>query len=233
MDDFSITDERLAEALEGLRRINRWLGGYAALRTALGPLVQKARARPGCRPLRLLDLGTGAADAPEHLVRWADAQGVRLEVAGVDANPATVAYARAALDRRLPPHLRGRVRVETADALALPYADDAFDAVLASLFLHHFDGEAAVALLREMQRVGRRGLVVNDLHRHVLAYYGIRALTAVLPTPEMVRHDAPLSVRRGFRRAELVALAEQAGLEAAAVRWRWAFRWVLSTLPRL
>ncbi len=229
MDDFSITDERLAEALKGLRRVNAWLGGHAALRTALRPLFREARREK--RSLRLLDLGTGGADAPEHLVRWGARQGVRVEVVGVDANPVTVDYARQALGRRLEPRLRRRIRIETADALALPYDDGAFDAVLASLFLHHFDEAEAVTLLKEMQRVGRRGLVVNDLHRHPLAYYGIRVLTTLVPTPEMVRHDAPLSVRRGFCRAELQALAERAGLpETTTIRWRWAFRWVLSTL---
>jgi predicted nuclease with RNAse H fold len=45
----------------------------------------------------------------------------------------------------------------------------------------------------------------------------------------MVQHDAPLSVARGFRRAELAAIAKQAGLRPT-IRWHWAFRWALSTL---
>ncbi len=40
----------------------------------------------------------------------------------------------------------------------------------------------------------------------------------------MFRHDAPLSVRRAFRRAELAALADRAGLDGV-ITWHWAFRW--------
>lgn len=225
MDDFDITDRRLTRALDDLRGVNAWLGGYAATRRVLAPWMRSGQT------LRVLDLGTGVADIPERLVRDGAKRGADVEVTGIDANPATVRYAQEKLARRLPPSLRRRVHVDVGDALALPYDDDAFDVVTAALFMHHLDDDDAVRLLREMGRVARRGVLVNDLHRHWLAYYGIRALAALLPVSPMFRHDGPLSVRRGFRGAELVALAERAGLAGVQVRWHWAFRWTLSTLP--
>ena len=130
----------------------------------------------------------------------------------------------------MPGHLRNRVRVGAGDALDLSLVDDAVDLTLAALFLHHFEGPQAVALLREMQRVARIGIVVNDLHRHPLAYWGIRLVGALVPTSAMFRHDAPLSVLRGFSRDELTALARQANLSRAVIRWHWAFRWTLTTV---
>ncbi len=224
MDDFSIVDARLTRALDDLRWANRWLGGYAATRSALEPLLRRRRV------LRVIDLGTGAADYPEHLVRWGARRGKTVEVVAVDANPHTVAYAQTALDRRLPAGFRAQVEVVCADALDLPYADDAFDVALAALFLHHLPDEEAVALLQEMDRVARGGVVVNDLHRHPLAYYGVRALGTLTRASEMFRHDGPVSVRRAFRREDLEALAAAAGLAPARIRWRWAFRWILSTI---
>ena len=224
MDDFSITDARLTSALEQLRLVNRWLGGYAATRAALTPLLRRTRR------LHVLDLGTGAADYPEHLVRWADRRGAHLEVTAVDANPVTVDVARAALRRRLPARLRARIHLEEGDALALSFEDDAFDVAHAALFMHHFDEADAVRLLRGMNRVARRGLVVNDLHRHPLAFYGIRTLAWLGSASPMFRHDAPLSVLRGYCRDELRALVRRAGLSRAEVRWRWAFRWLLTTV---
>ena len=224
MDDFSIVDDRLTRALDNLRTVNRFLGGYAVVKAALAPLVEARQ------PIRVLDLATGVADYPEALVRWAEVRGVPVEVVAQDANPVTAAYARAVLDRRLAPPLRAHIRVEVGDALDLPYADGAFDVVVASHFLHHLDGDAAVALLREMNRVARRGLVINDLHRHPLAYYSIVALAAVLPVSPMFRHDGPISVLRGFNRDELRALAEAAGLRGYRIGWHWAFRWSLSTI---
>jgi 2-polyprenyl-3-methyl-5-hydroxy-6-metoxy-1,4-benzoquinol methylase len=224
MDDFGITDHRLTDALENIRLVNRYLGGVAATQAVLAPLL-----RPGAR-LRLLDLGTGAADVPEALVQWAHRRGAHLDVTALEANPVTAQYARAALDRRLPPRLRPRVRVVVADALDLPFADGAFDVAHAALFLHHFADAEAVALLRAMQRVSTRGLVVNDLHRHALAYAGIWLVAHGLPTSPMFRHDAPLSVARAFRRADLARLAAAARLPAPRLRWHWAFRWTLATV---
>lgn len=227
MDDLSVTDDRLTRALDDLRQVNRWLGGHAATLHALKPLLRQRD-----DPLRVLDLATGVADFPAFLVRWAARRGMPVEVVAVDLNPATVAYARQRLDHDLPPGLRPCIRVMQGDAQALPYADGAFDVCTAALFMHHLNHDGAVRLVREMRRLGRRGLVVNDLHRHPLAYYGFTLIAALLPVSPMARHDGPISVLRGFTKGEVEAIAEEAGLEAYRVRWHWAFRWTLSTIGR-
>lgn len=224
MDDFSISDARLTEALRDLRLVNRLLGAYAATDAVLDPLFRRHD------DLCILDVGCGGGDYLVHLVRRADRLGCRAEVLGLDANPVTVGHARAYLDTHLSPALRSRVRVEIGDALSLPFPDDAVDVAHAALVLHHFHGDDAVHLLTEMQRVADRGLLVNDLHRHLLAYAGIWLLSRMLRMAPMVQHDAPMSVRRGFRTDELRALAARAQLPSPYIRWHWAFRWSLSTI---
>ena len=225
MDDFSIVDARLAGALDDLRQVNRFLGGYASVRKAVAPFLHQRRGRT-----HLLDLGTGGADVPEYLVRWADRQGLDVRVTGLEANPATVRYARRRLDERLPPRLRRRIELVKGDAFAPPFQDGEVDIVVAALFLHHFHGRRAADLLAVMHRLACYGIVVSDLHRHPLAYWGIRAVGKLLPASVMFAHDAPLSVLRGFRRNELIDLAAEAGLPSYDLHWQWAFRWVLSTI---
>ncbi len=225
MDDLSLTDERLRTALQNLRWINRWLGGYRASRTALAPLLQRHSS------LRVLDVGTGGADYLPQFVRWGRKAHCRVTAVGIDLNPVTVGHGRDWLDTALPNSLRSQAQIEIGDALALPYPDDAFDVGHAALFLHHLYDEEARTLLQELQRVSRHGLLINDLHRHPWAYAGIWTLSRLLSFSPMVQHDGPLSVRRGFRRSDLQALAAEAGLPAPRIRWRWAFRWTLSTLP--
>ena len=87
------------------------------------------------------------------------------------------------------------------DALDLPFKDGTFDVVMASLFFHHLSNEACVRVLSQMWRIARRRVLVNDLHRHPVAYASIRALTAMFSKSRMVRHDGPVSVRRAFRLA--------------------------------
>jgi SAM-dependent methyltransferase len=224
MDDFSISDERLTQALRDLRLTNRLVAGYAATDAVLDPFLRE------CDHLRLLDIGCGSGDYLVHLARRGARFGCTVTLIGVDANPVTVGHARAYLDEQLSRSLRSQVRVEIEDALAFPCDDNAVDIAHAALFLHHFHGDAARRLLRQMQRVSRHGIVVNDLHRHPLAWIGIWLLSRGLRMAPMVQHDGPMSVRRGFRADELRALAQAAGLPAPSIRWHWAFRWTLSTI---
>ncbi len=227
MDDFSITDTRLERALYELRGVNEYLGGLRAVKKELAPLVRR---RFGGF-LRILDVGTGIGDIPERLVTWGEQRGVRIDVTAIDANPATVEYARRSLDARLEAKLRERIEVRRADVLELDHRTAEYDVATASLFLHHFDDRRAVRVLRAMSRAASIGLIVNDLHRHRLAYAGIKAIASLMPVSPMFVHDGPASVRRGFKPRELHQLAERAGLSNARIRRRWAYRLVLSTIP--
>ncbi len=226
MDDFSITDSRLTSALEQLRLVNQWLSGYSTTMAAIAPFLRSRQTT------RILDLGTGIADFPEYIVRWSRQQSPPLdvEIVAIDANPVTVEYARTALKGRLSESANAKIKLEVADALALPYEDDSFDIAMGAMFLHHFAQTKATAIVKDMQRVSRCGIVINDLHRHPLAYYGIYALTHLLPASPMVQNDGPLSVLRGFKKEELEEIAQAAGLENFSLRWYFPFRWLLTTV---
>ena len=100
----------------------------------------------------------------------------------------------------------------------LPFSDRSFDVAMASLFFHHLSDEACVSVLAQMWRIAKRRVIINDLHRHAVAYFGIRSLTALFSRSRMVRHDAPVSVQRSFRPAELLNIAQRAGVPARVYR---------------
>ena len=83
-------------------------------------------------------------------------------------------------------------------------------------------------MLRWMALNAAIGWFINDLHRHRLAYYSIRLLTAAFSGSYLVRNDAPLSVLRGFSRSEWSRLLASAGMEDSKVSWEWAFRWLVT-----
>ncbi|MFZ5828232.1 MAG: SAM-dependent methyltransferase [Bacillota bacterium] len=219
MDDRSIGGPELEEALHQLSWINRLLG--AAWVTLEGVVELWRRAgRP--RRLHLLDVGAGAGDINRVLLRWARRAGVDLRITLVDIHPETCRHAaRQFRDEE-------RVTVEQGDLFAL----DAHraDIVTASLVLHHVPTDELESALLSLRRAARLGVVVNDLHRHPVAEGFIAAATRLLSRNPMIRHDAPLSVRRGFRAAELEALRERPGLAGLRCRWRPLFRYLV-TLP--
>ena len=216
MDEPDQDPAELGRSLADLRGVNRWLGGYRVVLHHLGHLA----ARHPRREYRVLDVATGSADIPLRVAAWARRRGMRMRVTATDLHPTTLALARrhAAADPD--------VRVERADLLALPYDDDAFDVVLCSTALHHFDArDDLLRALGEMRRVGAIGGIVNDLRRSRPALVGAKLLAAtVWRTHPVTRHDGPLSVRRAFTPAELRDLARAARLPNARVHAHAPFR---------
>jgi len=43
----------------------------------------------------------------------------------------------------------------------------------------------------------------------------------------LVKHDAPLSVLRSFKKEEWKSVLERAGISTAEIRWQWAFRYLV------
>lgn len=220
-----------AEALVGnlreLRRINRRFGGTSLSVRAIGELVATSSAPPQ-RLLRVLDVGTGAADIPLALLRAAGP--ARLEVTAVDSR-------REVLDAAmvLDPGVRQApgLTLDVADGRSLPWPDGAFDVVHASLVLHHLRRDEAVPFLRELARVASIGIVVNDLARSRMAWLGAWVVLHALTRNAWTLHDGPLSVRRAWTRAEAKALLRDAGLRPVGevvglARHRWAIAAVRS-----
>ncbi len=218
MDHAEIDGEAVVKALNEIAYVNRFLGGISVTRSALQNLLPSGNGRS----LSLLDLGTGAADIPIALVHWARRQGIAIEITAVDFNPTICDVARTRTAAY------AEITVREADVFALPFAPNTFDAVHCAMFLHHFPQPAAAEILRTMYTHCRRGIIVNDLHRHPLAFYSIAGLSRLLSFSPMFQHDAPISVLRGFQRRDLHALGEMSGLSNVRIAWRWPFRYVMT-----
>jgi len=216
----------LAGNLRDLARVNRWLGGVRLSDRALDALTALAAAEG--RALTLLDVGTGGADIPLALIERWRRRGRRLDVTGVDDRDEIIAAAR----RATPGLEEASLRLVVADGRALPWPDDAFDVVHCSLVLHHLDEPGAITLLREMTRVARHGVIVNDLARGRLSWLGAWLLGHLGTTNRYTRNDAPLSVRRAYSLPEARALLAAAGLRPVAeLRGLFGHRWAIAARP--
>jgi ubiquinone/menaquinone biosynthesis C-methylase UbiE len=214
----------LAGNLRDLRRINRWLGGVALSARAVDALS----AHRG--DVSLLDVGTGAADIPLALLATARRQGRSLHVVGLDSRPEVLAAA--AFTFRAVVASEG-LELHVGDGRSLPFADRSFDVVHASLVLHHLDPAGAAALLAEMGRVARLGIVVNDLDRGRLAWLGAWLIGHLLTTNPYTRHDAPLSVRRAYRLDEMLAMIRAADLAPVrSMRGFMGHRYAIAAVAR-
>jgi ubiquinone/menaquinone biosynthesis C-methylase UbiE len=186
MDDLSQPEHEFAAAYRELAIINRRLGGVRAIKRFL----------PAQSNLLILDVAAGACDVSEALLR-----NMQCRIVVLDLNARGLKLAKKSWPL-------------VGDALELPFGDGTFDVVMASLFFHHLSDQACVRVLQQMWRIARQRVLVNDLHRHRVAYTSIRALTAIFSNSKMVRHDAAVSVLRAFRPADLLDIAKRAGVPA-------------------
>jgi 2-polyprenyl-3-methyl-5-hydroxy-6-metoxy-1,4-benzoquinol methylase len=213
MDDLNCSGEVVHQTLRELEFINRTLGGNAV--TVQG--VRALLAKNDRKPLVIMDLGCGGGDMVALLKRRLNTPATYI---GVDANPHIVAYAK---EHNSAPD----IRFEMMDIFAGAFQQQSCDVFIATLFFHHFTHEQLVTVFSQLKRQARMGIVINDLHRHPLAYYSIQWLTQLFSKSTMVKYDAPLSVLRGFKKRELQTILQQAGITRYTLRWRWAFRWQL------
>jgi SAM-dependent methyltransferase len=197
----SVNGDEIARSLGDLRLVNRWLAGRRHFLGAVRTHLPTGGS--------LLDVGCGSGDLPAYLLEHLE--GSVLAV-GLDVKLAHL--------RDTPPVLRRVV----ADVRVLPFAEASFDVVTASLLLHHFDSGEVVPLLRRLYSVARRALVVNDLHRAAVPHlFGQLAFPALFRSPVSV-HDGLVSIRRGFRPAELRTAFEEAGLPHVRIRRQFPYR---------
>jgi len=202
LDGESLDPADLRLNLREMAMLNRLSGGLSASRRGIACLLN------GAAEATVLDVGTGSGDLPAALVRR---NGARLRVIAIDIRPEVLVVAQARVGA-LP-----MVELLEADARHLPLADGSVDVAHASLLLHHLDPGEAVAALREMRRVARRGVVINDLRRGALALAVTAAAVVALTRGRYTRHDGVMSARRAYTLAELDDLAAAAGMHAA---WR-------------
>jgi 2-polyprenyl-3-methyl-5-hydroxy-6-metoxy-1,4-benzoquinol methylase len=214
MDVPGVSPGLLEGDLSNLRTLNRALGAKRGIFKFLAATLKKER----MREFSLLDVGTGSADIPVAIVRWAKKRGLAARIVALDRHPVTAAVAR----RRARDY--PEITVVRADAFAPPFAPGAFDFVLCSQVLHHFPAVEIPARLRQWAGLARRALLVSDLVRHPLAYCGIKLLTAIFTRNEITRTDAPLSVRRAFTVDEWRDIFRRAGVGPADVLPLFPFR---------
>lgn len=216
MDDLEAGGYALEQSLRELAVINKWLGGHRVLQHALDTL--KPTLRQSRQPVRIADLGCGGGDLLAYVRRWADQAAIPVALYGYDANPHVVQFARNWMSDPA-------IQFQEANIFDPAFQDKQFDVVLLTLFGHHLPDRELTSFLQQLQRQTTVAVVINDLHRHPLAYHSIRFLTSLFSKTPMVKADAPQSVLRAFTRQELADILQEAGFAQYTLTWQWAFRW--------
>ncbi|MCY7350380.1 MAG: methyltransferase domain-containing protein [Cytophagaceae bacterium] len=218
MDDLTLASDDLRRNLRELEITNRLLGGNGVTLRGIDELLNSQFSIFNAQ-FTIADLGCGGGDMLRLMARWLRKKNLRAMLTGLDANAFMLRYA-GQHTQTFP-----EIQYQQLDVFSEEFRLLSFDVVTMTLFCHHFNEEQLVDLFTTLRRQTRLGIVINDLHRHPLAYYSIWLIAKLLRTSYLYQHDSRLSVLRAFRRAELEILLRRAGFTRYQIRWRWAFRW--------
>lgn len=218
MDDLNSSGQVLEQTLRELGVINKRLGGNKVTISGIELLLQNI---PSHQPITIADIGCGQGDVLVAIAQRLSTRYSKLKLVGIDANPHIIDMARNNTAQY------PQIKFECIDILTEAFRNQKYDIVTCSLFTHHFKDNQLVDMYASLKNQATLGVVINDLHRHWMAYYSIKVLVSIFSKSPMVRHDAPISVLRAFHRRDIVDILAKAGIHHYALKWMWAFRWRL------
>lgn len=216
MDDLFCDGPVVSQTLAELDSINRLLGGNLISLQAFKALIKNRT-----KPVHLVDLGCGSGDLMKLMANLCRKAGIQATFTGIDANPNIIAYATN--------HTADypEITYRCLNILSAEFQEMKCDMIHACLFCHHFTSDQLSQLFSTFKNMASEQVIINDLHRHPLAYYSIKWLTALFSRSDMVKSDAATSVARGFKKKELINILEEAKIPTFSLTWAWAFRWKL------
>lgn len=189
-------------ALEEMDKANRFFGLYYLALRDLTSMIITLHSHV-CRPVRILEMGTGYGGLLLRLYQWGKKHNIPLELAGFDVDMRFLEQAR----KRIAHY---PVTLFQGDALNLStIRDGAYDLYVSTLTLHHFSPQQTIQLLNEAHRVAPLAIYFRDLRRCLhgwgLTYLALK--TACFSS--ITQYDGVLSLRRAYRVKQLQALLQQ------------------------
>ena len=199
-----------------LEIINTRLGGHAITLKGIKEIYTQSKSS-----LSVCEIGCGGGDNLKYIAAWCSRNNIPVNLTGIDINKDCIEYAKENCGK-----ISG-IEFITSNYSQVIFTDKKPDIIFSSLFCHHLNDEQFVEMLGWSKQNSKIGFFINDLHRHPLAYYSIKILSRLFSKSYLVKNDAPLSVKRGFKKTEIENLLQKAGIRNFSIHWKWAFRWLI------
>ncbi|MEM9955124.1 MAG: methyltransferase domain-containing protein [Chloroflexota bacterium] len=216
LDEGAGSLEDVRQSLNDLTRINHYLGGIRAITVHLFRRLKQFH-----HTAHILDIGTGNASLSATIEQWGERHQHSLEITGLDLMSRHLSIASQELVAD------SSIQLLQADGLHLPFADESVDFIVCSLLLHHLTHDEVVHFLCEVFRCARYSIIINDLVRGYLPYFGYKLIQPVFNLHPITRQDGETSIMRGFTPNELQAMAQEADLHNAIIHQHPMFRMTL------
>lgn len=221
LDDFHGNERELKAVFKDINRVNRLLGGNNITIRAVGDLLRQYPKEQ----FVIMDVGCGDGTILRKIAKYCRKHDIKTKLIGIDLNVDALNIARSA-STEFP-----EISYKVQDVLALTQTDMNCDILISTLTTHHFTNEQLPLMLAQFARLGKIGFVNNDLHRSALALYLFKLFSMVFIKTKTARNDGLISIRRGFKKRELLDFAKKLPNRQHLIKWKWAFRYVWIMQP--
>ncbi len=217
LDNDDVPFPQIRQNMKELNIINTWLGGHDITLAGLKKIIG-TRSKPHWT---ICEIGCGGGDNLRAIEHWCHKNNLSASFIGIDKKTSCIDYASSVISS-------SAYQWIPSDYRDARFGDQKPDIIFSSLFCHHFSHDELLQMMGWMRANSREGFFINDLHRHPVAWLGIAILTRLFSASDMVKHDAPLSVARGFKRKEWIHIMQEADMPNFVIQWKWAFRWLVT-----
>jgi 2-polyprenyl-3-methyl-5-hydroxy-6-metoxy-1,4-benzoquinol methylase len=209
MDDTAADERLLFVTLRDFQFVNWFL---SRIRQVLHATVIADIRRRKAREVSILDIAAGGCDIGRWFARYCRDRGIACTVYCLDNDPRAIRFAREAC-RNEP-----SISLIESDARDIGGLGLSVDYAFTNHFLHHLSDEDIPGMLRAINNCSRHGFVVHDLDRAYWSYICFTILAGILCRDGFTFTDGRMSIRRGFKPAELRRYVSLAGIDATITR---------------
>lgn len=200
------TQDEYDACLGKLDKVGDYLGGDRASFKTLEKL--------SFSPSSILDVGCGGGGFTQKLGQ----RYPHCSVEGIDISPAAIQYAN---------NHNQLENVTFKRCYLQDIPSKSYDLVIATLVCHHLKDHDLVPFLKDCLRVAKRTVIINDLHRHPVAWFLFLISAPVLFRNRLITHDGCLSVKRAFIRDDWMRYFDQLQVKGD-LSWHFPFRWLVT-----
>jgi SAM-dependent methyltransferase len=216
LDESNVLRGLLFKNLRELDILNRTTGGQTISLKGIKQLITDRH-----KIHHVVDLGCGSGDVLKVIADWARLNNFSVRLTGVDRNANAIVYLK-----------NNCVNYPEIIGITSDYQDyldrnEFIDIVHCSLFCHHLKDDELLRLFIYFRQQVKSGFIINDLHRHWLAYYSAWLFTRLLNGTVLAKNDGPVSVLRGFKSSELIYLLNKANIRNYSIQKEGLFRYLI------
>ncbi|WP_299241824.1 methyltransferase domain-containing protein [uncultured Aquimarina sp.] len=220
MDDPEVNEKDLGIALEDISRVNRLLGGN---NITINAVLDEIKKDESTKTWVIMDLGCGDGEMLRKLADVFKEKKIKVKLIGIDNNDKCLLQARKLSTSYT------EIEFYNKNILTLEKGDFHCDIIICTLTLHHFGDEEIKRVLKKSLELVSEVVIINDIHRNKWSYYLFRMFSYFFIKGYIAKNDGLVSIKRGFKRKELMRFAKELKLNTYQLDWKWAFRyrWVI------